>query len=233
MSSSPDRRSSAARASRVPARARNCPGHQRQIAPQSQHPAGSVVFASVEQNQAEVEQRAPASRSVFHFTEEQRRLPQQPIGVPQLPCGRGHQALVQDRDTNPAAVAEATPERKAAIEQVAGLGQLTGHAVHVGQLAQRQPPAVQVPLAVKGADALLQQGARPSPVAPQPHRVRQVRQGVRRRLTGPDPAEQQHRLGERHAGEPARAGLPEEPRGDRGKEGWQVRRKPLEQVERL
>jgi len=135
MSSSPDRRSSAARASRVQARARNCPGHQRQIAPQSQHPAARSSSPASSRTRPR-SSSAPTSRSVFHFTEGQRGPPaaaDRRAPAPQR--GRGHQALVQDRDTNPAAVAEATPERKAAIEQVAGLG-LTGHTCALVQVSR-------------------------------------------------------------------------------------------------
>jgi hypothetical protein len=110
-----------------------------------------VVLASVEQDQAEVEQHAEPPRSVFHLLEEQQRLPQQPIGLPQVPRGRGDQALVHQRDTDPAPVAEATPDPQAALKQLPGLRELTGDAVHVGQVAQRQP-LTQI------------RGTRPSPV---------------------------------------------------------------------
>ena len=129
-------------------------GDQAQLAPLPQHPPCPVVLAGVEQDQAEVAQRAPASWSVLHLLEQQERLPQQPIGLSKVPRGRGDQALVDQRETDPAPVTQTAPDLQAAAEQLAGLGQLSGEAVQVGKMAQGQPLAVEVTLALEGAEAL-------------------------------------------------------------------------------
>ena len=84
--------------------------------PLPQHPPRSFVLAGVGQDQAEVEQGAPASGPVLHIVEEQKRLAQQPVGPSQVSGGGGDQALADNGDTDPAPIAQAAADRHAALE---------------------------------------------------------------------------------------------------------------------
>lgn len=92
------------------------PRDGRQVAPLSQYPPRSFVLAGVEQDQAEVEEGAPACGLVLHIVEQQKRLAQQPVGPSQVSGGGGDQALVDNGDTDPAPIAQAAADRHAALE---------------------------------------------------------------------------------------------------------------------
>src|SRR5204862_251083 len=81
-------------------------------------------------------QRAPAARSVLDLLEAQERLPQQPVGPPQVSRRRCDQALVDHGEADPAPVAQAAADLQAPAEQLTGLCELAGLAVQVCQVAQ-------------------------------------------------------------------------------------------------
>ena len=67
-------------------------GNKRQLAPLPQDPPRAIVLAGVEQDQAEVQQRTPASWPVLHLLEEQERLPQRQSACPKFPAAFGVRA---------------------------------------------------------------------------------------------------------------------------------------------
>ena len=163
--SSPDRCSSAARASSDQARDRNVQGTSGSSATAAEH-ARPVVVAGVEQDEAEVQaERTPACGPVFYLV--RRAATPLAAGSPPAPGrrGRGDQTLVHRRGARPPAGRPGRVGSRGCARAARGPRWLHRRCGAGWPGGTARLLAMQVAFAVEGADAVLEQDTGPRRVA--------------------------------------------------------------------